>query len=145
MELVAARSEDDERAMRALSRVGDAAAEVARARFDGAPPQGRARLTRLVGSIAAGEALAPSARQDIAGWLQQRLADPGAAVRRAAAIALGKPGVLAPDEVPTAVGASGRRSPPSEMLRRAEPCSARSASSVRRQRWGSWSPPARTR
>jgi hypothetical protein len=78
-----------EAASRALARLGADAARDAIARFDGAPPVARARLTRLVGRVA-------QARRDrtLAEFLLARVADADDKTARNAALALGKLGEL---------------------------------------------------
>ncbi|MEO7328722.1 MAG: HEAT repeat domain-containing protein, partial [Minicystis sp.] len=74
-----------ELAEKALLRIGLAAGHEAAAQAERAPPEGRARLTRFAGRIAAivgGEVLAP--------FLIARLGDADERTRRAAATALGK-------------------------------------------------------
>jgi 23S rRNA G2445 N2-methylase RlmL len=80
-------------AARALLKVPGAAARAAQQRLSDVPPAGRARLTRLVGRIAGDAPKADAASDELGAWLRARLVDPAPAVRRAAANALGKPGV----------------------------------------------------
>ena len=78
-----------EAASRALARLGLDAAQLAIARFEGAPPVARARLTRLVGRVAQAK---PDAGGALAGFLVARIADDDEKTARNAALALGKLG-----------------------------------------------------
>jgi 23S rRNA G2445 N2-methylase RlmL len=74
-------------ASRALARLGSEAATAALARFEGAPPVMRARLTRLVGRVA-------QKRGDraLAAWLVGRIGDSDEKTARNAALAAGRLG-----------------------------------------------------
>src|SRR4051812_28664007 len=82
---IAVGDEHAEDAERALLRLGIAAGQAAAARAEAAEPAARARLTKLVGRIAAGPG-----GEALAGSLMRAVTDADERTRRAAAHALGK-------------------------------------------------------
>jgi predicted RNA methylase len=88
LDRLAVAADDDAKLLeRALARAGAAAAERARARFEGADPRFRARLCALIGRLS--QSIDDGTLTD---WLALRLSDADPRTRRRAASALGKVG-----------------------------------------------------